>query len=147
MNRFVEGFKLAQSIENANINIYSVYCELTEHTGLRHLLNVLIDAAESHLEELESIRHTIDLNSAVDDTKNDLLYLEDLDIEYAFDASLEYIKFLESMIHREEAITEIYDRLSNVASDTKLVSTLRRFAEDGRKHLWLVRSRYDLETM
>lgn len=69
------------------------------------------------------------------------------EVEYAFDANMEYKDFLQMILRREEAVAERYEALQAVATDQDLQILLKRMAEDCQKHVWLARDRYDLESL
>lgn len=138
----------AAKLEEENHSTYDIYAAITTHIGLKRLLSGLMDAAKDHLQELEDFRRDNDPAVVFDATKAASIgRLEDADVEYAFDASMEYIDFLRMIYERETALAHVYDALAGAAADRDTEYFFRRLAEEGRKHAWLVRDRYELETL
>ena len=140
-------FERAVQLEQENLNTYDIYSAITTHFGLKQLLASLMEEARSHLEELEEFRGKMD-ESLFDETKAASIgRLESTEVEYAFDASMEYIDFLRMIFTREQALASVYDVLSDVAADQDTAHFFKRLAEEGRKHVWLAKDRYDLESL
>jgi len=141
-------FDRAVQLEQENINTYDIYSAITTHFGLKKLLSSLISEAKGHLQELEEFDRRFDEESLFDTTKAESMgALEYADVEYAFDASMEYIDFLRMIFSREQALATLYDGLSSASADTDAEHLFKRLAEDCRKHVWLAKDRYDLETL
>jgi rubrerythrin len=138
----------AEKLETENLNTYDIYAAITDHIGLKHLLSSLIAEAKAHLKELAEFREHTDTDVAFDDTKSASIgSLESADVEYAFDASMEYIDFLRMIFEREEAVVTVYDALAGASANRDVEHFFKRLAEDGRKHAWLAKDRYDLEKL
>ena len=138
----------AEQREQENLNTYDIYAAITDHIGLKRLLSSLMEDAKSHLHELEEFRARSDAKDLFDETKaGSIGDLESFEVEYAFDASMEYIDFLRTIFEREEALVAVYDALAGAAADSDAVYFFKRLAEDGRKHAWLAKDRYDLERL
>ncbi len=138
----------AEQREQENLNTYDIYAAITDHIGLKRLLSSLMEDAKSHLHELEEFRARSDAKDLFDETKaGSIGDLESSEVEYAFDASMEYIDFLRTIFEREEALVAVYDALAGAAADSDAVYFFKRLAEDGRKHAWLAKDRYDLERL
>lgn len=138
----------AARLEEENINTYDIYAAITEHVGLKRLLSSLIEDGKSHMQELSELRARADLDALFDPVK--AASIGDLgwtDVEYAFDASMEYIDFLRMIFEREESLVGVYDALAGAAADADAAHFFKRLAEDGRKHAWLAKDRYDLESL
>ena len=138
----------AEQREQENLNTYDIYAAITDHIGLKRLLSSLMEDAKSHLHELEEFRARSDAKDLFDETKaGSIGDLESFEVEYAFDASMEYIDFLRTIFERGEALVAVYDALAGAAADSDAVYFFKRLAEDGRKHAWLAKDRYDLERL
>ena len=138
----------AQQLEEENLNTYDIYAAITDHIGLKRLLSSLIEDGKSHLRELGEFRARSDVEDLFDETKaGSIGALEFSEVEYSFDASMDYIDFLRTIFEREEALVAVYDALAGAASDDDAGYLFKRLAEDGRKHAWLAKDRYDLEQL
>jgi rubrerythrin len=138
----------AEKLERENLNTYDIYAQITDHIGLRHLLSNLIMEGKAHLAELTEFRKQSSPEADFDETKaSSIGSLESTEVEYAFDASMEYIDFLRMIFEREQALVTVYDALAGAAADRDTEHFFRRLAEDGRKHAWLAKDRYDLESL
>ena len=138
----------AEQLERENLNTYDIYAAITDHIGLKRLLSSLMEDGKSHLQELEEFRARADTEELFDETKaGSIGDLESSDVEYSFDASMDYIDFLRTIFEREEALVAVYDALAGAAADNDAGYLFKRLAEDGRKHAWLAKDRYDLERL
>jgi rubrerythrin len=138
----------AEQLERENLNTYDIYAAITDHIGLKRLLSSLMEDGKSHLQELEEFRARADTEERFDETKaGSIGDLESSDVEYSFDASMDYIDFLRTIFEREEALVAVYDALAGAAADNDAGYLFKRLAEDGRKHAWLAKDRYDLERL
>ena len=143
-----QAFERAVQLEKENLNTYDIYSHITTHIGLKRLLSSLMEEGRSHLQELEEFGRHMDEEEMFDPMKTQSIgELESSQVEYAFDASMEYIDFLRMIFTREQALASVYDALSSAASDADAAHFFKRLAEDGRKHVWLAKDRYDLETL
>ncbi len=143
-------FNLLQAIlklEEESLNTYGIYADITDHFGLKRLLQTLEENVKAHVKTLDALLNQAGLESLFDETKASLLPDLFPDIEYAFDANMEYGDFLRMIVRREEAVAARYEAVVEVAADDDLRITLRRMAEDCQKHVWLARDRYDLESL
>lgn len=148
MNGVERALDRAEQLEQENLNTYDIYAAITNHIGLKHLLSSLTEDGKSHLRELEEFRARSDAEDLFDETKSESIGdLESSEVEYAFDASMEYIDFLRTIFEREEALVAVYDALVGAAADNDAGHFFKRLAEDGRKHAWLAKDRYDLERL
>ncbi|MFO8063201.1 MAG: hypothetical protein ACQETQ_06100 [Spirochaetota bacterium] len=147
MDGVQKAFERSIQLEQENLNTYDIYSAITTHVGLKHLLSSLMEEGRSHLAELEEFRAGMD-DSLFDETKAASIgEMEGAEVEYAFDASMEYIDFLRMIFTREQALASVYDVLSGAAADRDTAHFFKRLAEDCRKHVWLAKDRYDLESL
>jgi len=137
---------VARDREKQNLNTYEIYSEITENTGLRKLLASLETNIRSHLEKLAEIEGSLRAES-FDPAKLASVSLPADEVENAFDASMSYQDFLVQIHRRESASADVYDTLASVTAEAELRFEFERLAEDGRKHMWLVKTRADLEAL
>ncbi|MFP4373506.1 MAG: hypothetical protein ACLFPO_04190 [Spirochaetaceae bacterium] len=138
----------AEQLEEENLNTYDIYAAITDHIGLKRLLSTLMEDAKSHLQELGEFRARTDVEDLFDETTaGSIGALESSEVAYAFDASMEYIDFLRTIFEREQALSAVYDALGGAAAEQDAGYFFKRLAEDGRKHAWLAKGRYDLERL
>lgn len=137
---------IARSREEQNLNTYRIYSDITTHGGLRNLLASLATNIRDHLQEIDYLE--TDLGRAdFDPGKVASLSYPDDDVEYAFDATMEYRDFLREIYRREESLTTVYDTLASVCANGDVRFRFERMAEDRRKHMWLAKDRFDLEAL
>lgn len=137
----------AAKFEEESLNTYQIYAEITDHFGLKRLLSALEEDIKIHVKRLSSLLEDPRLPERFDPQKVSLLPDSFAEVEYAFDANMEYRDFLRMILRREEAIAERYEALQSVASDVDLQLQFKRMSEDCQKHVWLAQDRYDLETL
>lgn len=137
---------LARDREEQNLNTYEIYGEITENSGLRNLLASLETNIRSHLEKLEEIEASL-REEDFEPAKLASVSLPEDPVEYAFDAGMSYRDFLLQIHRRESASADVYGTLASVTAEAELRFEFERLAEDGRKHMWLVKTRADLEAL
>ncbi|MFP4483413.1 MAG: hypothetical protein ACLFO1_01015 [Spirochaetaceae bacterium] len=143
VNRLISA---ARRGEEQNLNTYGIYSDITTHGGLRNLLSSMSANISDHLAKLEHLERTVS-EANFDRNKVASLSIPDHEVEYAFDASMEYKDFLREIHRREEAVVTLYDTLASISSDDEVRFYFERMAEDGRKHMWLAKDRSDLEAL
>lgn len=136
----------AREREEQNLNTYGIYSDITTHGGLRNLLSSISANIRDHLAKLDHLERTVSEDD-FDRDKVASLSIPDHEVEYAFDATMEYKDFLREIYRREEAIVTLYDTLASIAADDETRFYFERMAEDGRKHMWLAKDRSDLEAL
>jgi bacterioferritin (cytochrome b1) len=134
-------------LEQESLNTYQIYADITDHFGLKRLLLTLEEDVKAHIRRLSDLISRPGLDKLFDAEKAALLPDSFQEVEYAFDANMEYKDFLQMILRREEAVAERYQALHSVAQDQEIQILLKRMAEDCQKHVWLARDRYDLESL
>ena len=137
---------LAQ-LEEESLNTYQIYADITDHFGLKRLLMTLEEDVKGHIKRLADLASRSSLEGLFDAERAAHLPASFPEVEYAFDADMEYKDFLQMILRREAAVAERYEALHAVAQDQELQIILKRMAEDCQKHVWLARDRYDLESL
>ena len=149
MSNIVGLVEMVERIETENGNIYGVYAEITDHYSARNMLQTLKAASRERLEKIEQLRRAAPLESVFDAERSTSLggVDADPDLDYAFDAGMQYVDFLMLICRREEALSDLYNALASIALDSRNADLLHGLARDCERRRQLARSRYDLETL
>ena len=141
--------ELVERIESENGNIYGVYAEITDHYSARNMLQALKAASRERLGKIEQLRRAAPLENLFDAERSTRLGDPgaDPDLEYAFDAGMQYVDFLMLICLREEALSDLYNGLASIARDSRTADLLHGLARDCERRRQLARSHYDLETL
>lgn len=136
-----------RQLEEESLNTYRIYGDITDHFGLKRLLLTLEADVNAHIKTVTEILEDPSIARLFAPEKVFVLPSSFSEVEYAFDADMAYRDFLKMILRREQAVSERYEALEGAASDEDARFTLRRMAEDCRKHVWLAKDRYDLEAL
>jgi hypothetical protein len=145
MSDFLKLVETAKQLEEQNADVYEIYSEITDHFGLMQLLRALRTGIETHTKVLVRF-----LDERVGDVDVDGARVKSLDmseyvVERSFDAAMEYRDFLCMILQLEGRLQSFYETLVQVILSTEHRDIFRRLAADQEKHLWLARSRLELE--
>lgn len=145
MTDFLKLVETAKRLEEQNAEVFEIYSEITDHFGLMQLLRALRTGIDTHTKALERFLDQRVGQVEVDQARVEALDLSAYEVERSFDAAMEYRDFLCMILRLEERLQSFYETLVNVVLSTEHRDIFRRLAADQEKHLWLARSRLELE--
>ncbi|MCA1754978.1 MAG: hypothetical protein LC641_09840 [Spirochaeta sp.] len=147
MSDFLKLVETAKQLEEQNAEVYEIYSEITDHFGLMQLLRALRTGIETHTKVLVRFLDERVGDVDVDEARVKALDMSEYVVERSFDAAMEYRDFLCMILHFEAMLQSFYETLVQVILSTEHRDIFRRLAADQEKHLWLVRSRLELENL
>ncbi|TVR86439.1 MAG: hypothetical protein EA428_14375 [Spirochaetaceae bacterium] len=145
MNDFFKLLATAKQLEEQNAEVYEIYSEITDHFGLMQLLRALCTGIDTHRKALSRFLEHRAGEVELDETLMQAFDSSAYEVERSFDAAMEYRDFLCMIIQLEGRLQSFYESLLHIVLSTEHRDIFRRLAADQEKHLWLARSRLELE--
>jgi len=145
MSDFLKLVEMAKQLEVQNAEVYEIYSEITDHFGLMQLLRALRTGIDTHTKTLGRFLDHRTGQVEVDEARIKAFDLSAYEVERSFDAAMEYRGFLCMILQLEERLQSFYENIVSVVLSTEHRDIFRRLAADQEKHLWLARSRLELE--
>ncbi len=145
MSDFLKLLATAKQLEEQNAEVYEIYSEITDHFGLMQLLRALRTGIETHTKALGRFLDHRAGDVEVDEAQIQAFDSSIYEVERSFDAAMEYRDFLCMILQLEGRLQSFYESLLQVVLSTEHRDIFRRLAADQEKHLWLARSRLELE--